>query len=116
MNSESKFTARNVVLSLLGFIVLWAAVTDAWGYSSYLFSSENGVYYYGYISRLIWMLPAVLLISKDEYLTVSKRELLSRPLFNCEFLVVLSAIMLYSLVSMLITHKGFWINRDVPFC
>lgn len=115
LNLEPKIAARNVVLSLLGFIAFWVVVTDAWGYSSYLFSSDNGVYYYGYISRLVWVLPAVLLIGKNEYLTLSKKELLSRPRFDSQFVVVLSAILLYSLVSMFITHKGFWINRDVPF-
>ena len=111
---KPKITVRNVVLSLLGFIALWTVLTDAWGYSSYLFSSENGAYYYGYVSRLLWALPAVFLIVKSENLTLTKRELLSRPRFDGQFAAVLAAIMLYSLISMLITHKGFWINRDVP--
>lgn len=113
---KPKIAVRNVILSLLGFIALWAVVTDAWGYSSYLFSSDNGVYYYGYISRLVWALPAVLLIViKDDYLTLPKKELLSRPQFNRQFVSILEIFLLYSLISMLITHKGFWINRDVPF-
>ncbi len=116
LNLESKITVRNIILSLLGFIALWAVVTDAWGYSTYLFSSDNGVYYYGYISRLVWVLPAVLLIViKDDYLTLPKKELLSRPQFNRQFVSILEIFLLYSLLSMLITHKGFWINRDVPF-
>ena len=116
LNLESKITARNVVLSLFGFIILWAVVTDAWGYSSYLFSSDNGVYYYGYISRFVWVVPAVLLIGiKDDYLILPKKELLSRPQFSRQFVSILSIILLYSLISMFITHKGFWINRDVPF-
>ena len=112
---EQKTAARNVVLSLIGFIALWAVVTDAWGYSGYMFSSENGAYYYGYLSRLVWALPAVFLIGKSEYLTLSGRELFSRPKFDIRFSAVLKVILLYSLISMFITHKGFWINRDVPF-
>lgn len=48
---KEKIDTRGVVISLLGFILLWTVVTDAWGYSSYLFSSDNGTYFYGYISR-----------------------------------------------------------------
>ena len=107
LNLKPKITVRNVVLSLLGFIALWTVLTDAWGYSSYLFSSENGAYYYGYVSRLLWALPAVFLIVKSKNLTLTKRELLSRPRFDRQFAAVLAAIMLYSLISMLITHKGF---------
>ncbi len=41
----------SVVISLLAFILFWTVVTDAWGYSSYLFPSDNGTYFYGYVSR-----------------------------------------------------------------
>ena len=116
LNLEQKITARDVILSLLGFIALWTVVADAWGYSSYLFSSDHGVYYYGYISRFVWVMPAVLLIGiKDDYLALPKKELLSRPQFNRQFVSVLSIILLYSLISMFIIHKGLWINQDVPF-
>ena len=113
---EPKIAARNVVLSLLGFIALWAVVTDAWGYFSYLFSSDKCAYYYGYISRFAWAMPAVLLIGiKSDYLTLTKKELLPRPRFDSQFVSILLIILLYSLISMFIIHKGFWINRDVPF-
>lgn len=113
---EPKIAARNVVLSLLGFIALWAVVTDAWGYFSYLFSSDKCAYYYGYISRFAWAMPAVLLIGlKSDYLTLTKKELLSRPRFNRQFVSTCLIVLLYSLISMFIIHKGFWINRDVPF-
>ncbi|MCI8936742.1 MAG: hypothetical protein HFI44_07805 [Lachnospiraceae bacterium] len=48
---KKEFTPRGVVISLLGFILLWTVITDAWRYSSYLFPSDNGTFFYGYISR-----------------------------------------------------------------
>ena len=27
---------KTVILSLIGFVLLWAVVTDAWGYSSHI--------------------------------------------------------------------------------
>lgn len=113
---KKEITLRGVVLSLLGFILLWTVVTDAWGYSSYLFTSDNGAYFYGYISRFIWVLPAFfLIITKDDYLMLHRKELFSRPRINHQFAVVLSAILAYCLISMLAVHKEPWINREVPF-
>ncbi len=48
---KREITPRGVVISLVGFILLWTVVTDAWGYSSYLFPLDNGTYFYGYIIR-----------------------------------------------------------------
>lgn len=44
-----------------------------------------------------------------------RKELFSRPRFNRQFMFVLSAVLLYCLISMLVVHKGLWINREVPF-
>ena len=60
------------------FIALWAVVTDAWGYSSYLFSSDNGVYYYGYISRFVWEVPAVLLTVIKYFIAGCAEEIVFR--------------------------------------
>lgn len=109
-------TLLDVVISLLGFILLWTVVTDAWGYSSCLFLSDNGSYFYGYISRLVWVLPAIfLIITKDDCLMLHRKELLSRPRINRQFMVVFLAILLYCFISMLAVHKGLWINRTIPF-
>lgn len=113
---KREITPQGVVISLLGFILLWTAVTDAWGYSSYLFPSENGTYFYGYISRFFWALPAIFLIVRnDRCLLIHRKELFSRPRFHRQFLVVLLAILFYCLISMMIVHKRPWINRQVPF-
>ncbi len=116
MNLKREITPRCVVISLLGFILLWTAVTDAWGYSSYLFPADNGTYFYGYISRFFWVLPAIFLIAKyDKCLLLHRKELFSRPRFNGQLIAVLSAVLLYCLVSTLVAHKRFWINREIPF-
>lgn len=93
MSLKREIAPRGVVISLLGFILLWTVVTDAWGYSSYLFLSDNGTYFYGYISRFFWVLPAVfLIIVNDKCLLLHRKELFSRPQFNWKFIVVLLAI------------------------
>lgn len=113
---KREITPHGVVISLLGFILLWTVVTDAWGYSAYLFLSDNGTYFYGYISRFVWVLPAIfLIITKNECLMLHRKELFSRPRLDRPFVVVLSAILLYCLISMLTAHNGPWINREVPF-
>lgn len=116
MNLEREIAPRGVIISLLGFILLWTVVTDAWGYSTYLLPSDNGTYFYGYISRFFWVLPAIfLIVTNDRCLLLHKKELFSRPRFNCQFIVVLWAVLLYCLVSMFAVHKRLWINREVPF-
>lgn len=116
LNLKKEITPRGVVISLLGFILLWAVVTDAWGYSSYLFPSDNGTCFYGCISRLIWVLPAIfLIVTKDKYLMLHRKELFSRSRFNHQFVAFLLAILLYCLISMLAVHKELWMNREVTF-
>lgn len=43
---KREITPRGVVISLVGFILLWTVVADAWGYSSYLFPADNETYFY----------------------------------------------------------------------
>lgn len=60
---KSKLSVMHIILSLIGFIALWAIVTDAWGYSSYIFPNDTsgwGNYIYAYISRFIWIIPTVM--------------------------------------------------------
>ncbi len=106
-------TLRKTVLSLIGFVFLWAVVTDAWGYSAH-FRFRYGIYIYGYLSRLIWVIPAVYLILRySDSLRFSKKELFSRPVWNWPLAIVLTGSLLLVLVSMLVNHHGFWINPDV---
>lgn len=108
---------HKILLSLAGFLFLWTVVTDAWGYSEHFFHFRNGNDIYAYLSRLIWVLPAVLLIIRySNSLYFSKRELFSRPCFDKPLMIVVSLSSVYAVVTMLFIHKGFWFNRkaDLP--
>ncbi len=103
-------TFRSILLSLFGFVLLWAIVTDAWGYSSHL-AINGGSYIYAFLSRLIWVIPAFWLISRhSDFLRFSKNTLFSRPVWNRSFVIVLALSLLIPFVSMFVAHGGFWIN------
>lgn len=110
---NNQLSLRKILLSLVGFVFLWAIVTDAWGYSDYCFPFDNGDYLYAYLSRLIWVLPAIYLMiryGKNWYLN---RKRFVQPCFNKSLIIVLIISSLYVIGVMLINHKGFWFNRDV---
>jgi len=111
---EKRLSLRAIILSLLGFILLWAVVTDAWGYSDRFLGFYAGAYLYAVVSRLIWVLPAVLLIVRyRDCLYIGKRELFSRPCFDRLLVLVLIASSAVVVLTMLVRHKGFWLNREV---
>lgn len=113
MTMTKNSTLRKTVLSLIGFVFLWAVVTDAWEYSEH-FCFRYGTYVYGTLSRVIWVLPAVYLILRhSDSLRFSKKDLFSRPVWNWPLAIVLTGSLLFVLVSMLVNHHGFWINPDV---
>ena len=61
----ARMSKKKAVLPLIVSILLWAVVTDAWNYSGILFPAHMlsfGKYLYGYFSRILWMLPAILLL------------------------------------------------------
>ena len=81
-NRKTKLNFQTILLSLFGFVLLWAIVTDAWGYSSNL-TVNYGNYIYAVISRLIWVAPAIWLIYRySDSLTFDKQELFRRPVWN----------------------------------
>lgn len=106
-------TFSTILLSLFGFVLLWAVVTDAWGYSSH-FEINYGNYIYAYLSRLIWVAPAIWLITRHSAsLSISKNALFSRPVWNKHLAIVLIVSLIVPLVGMLVTHGGFWLNPTV---
>ena len=108
-------TLQEILLSLFGFVILWAVVTDAWGYSSYLHASY-GSYIYACLSRLIWVMSAIYLIIRySDSLNLSMNKLFSHPVLNKSFIIVLSASFLLAFGIMLANHEGFWINSEVNF-
>ena len=94
------------VFSMTGFILLWAVVTDAWNYSAHLFPAHihnTGTYLYGYFSRLLWMLPAFILIHRfDQNLFWTKTQLFSKPKPEPVFLAFIVLTTIYALVSMIL--------------
>jgi membrane protease YdiL (CAAX protease family) len=114
---KSKFSVKHIILSLIGLIILWAVVTDAWGYSSYIFPNDIGgwgKYIYAYISRFIWILPTVFLLWRySRKLTYDTKALFSRPKINRSLLIVILGSVVYCLFMRFVTHKGIWFNSDV---
>lgn len=93
-------TFQGILLSLFGFVLLWAVVTDAWGYSSHLVI-RYGNYFYASLSRLIWVAPAFWLILRySDSLTFDKRELFSRPVWNKSLVIVLIVPLVVSVAGM----------------
>lgn len=115
---HKQLTLRRILLSLVGFVILWAIVTDAWGYSDSYFQFNGGNYVYSYLSRLVWGLPAVYLVIRySDSLCINKKDLFSLPRFNKSLIVVLIVSAIYVICVMLVNHKGFWLNKNInlPF-
>lgn len=111
---KSELSLHKILISLVGFVLFWMVVTDAWGYSDSFFKFDSGNYIYAYLSRLIWVLPAVLLIIRySNSLCFSKRELFSRPCFNKSLMIVVIVSSASVVVTMLFYHKGFWFNSKI---
>lgn len=112
MNTE--LNVKKIILTLISFIVFWAIITDAWGYSKFIFNNNIGTYIYGYISRFIWILPAIFLIIRyNNNLKFKKDELFSRPVFNKSLIIDITISLVYIVIMMIINHKGFWFNSEI---
>ena len=110
---KSNTVLKTILLSLFGFVLLWAVVTDAWGYSSHL-TVTYGNYIYSYLSRMIWVSPAIwLIIRHSASLSCNGKELFSRPIFNKSLVIVLIAALVTTIAAMFINHGGFWLNPTV---
>lgn len=113
---EKRLSCKKIVFTLLGFVLFWTVVTDAWGYSDWIFgnvSRDAGKYIYGYLSRFIWAAPAVLLIIRySSQLKIQKSELYKHPKFNKPLMIALAISLGYVIAMMLINHKGFWFNTE----
>lgn len=113
---EKQLTCKKIIFTLLGFVMFWAAVTDAWGYSDWIFRNipnNNGTYFYGYFSRCIWAVPAILLIIKyNNQLKFQKGKLYKHLKFDKSLIIVILISLGYVVVVMLINHKGIWFNSE----
>ncbi len=113
---DAKKQKQFAVLSMTGFIALWAVVTDAWNYSAILFPArilELCKYLYGYLSRIVWMLPAFLLIRRfDESLFWSRKQLFSKPKTEPVFMAFIGFTTIYAFISMGINHHSWHITGE----
>ena len=114
---KKELNYKYIVLTLVGFIILWSIITNAWGYSDYIFKNDFsgiGSYFYGYISRFIWVLPAILLIIRhSNELKIKKNELFSQPKFNKSLISAIIISSAYVVIMMLLNHKGLWFNNEI---
>lgn len=114
---EKELNSKKIVLTLIGFVVYWAIITNAWGYSDYIFTDDPnsiGTYVYGYVSRFVWVTPAILLIIKyNSKLKYNKNELFSRPKLNTSLVLVITISLACVVIGMLINHKGLWFNDEI---
>ena len=70
---KEKQSLAFILLTLFGFVLLWAVVTDAWGYSSNL-AFNYGKQVYALLSRLFWVFPAICLIKRhSDSLSIGKK-------------------------------------------
>lgn len=114
---EKQLNCKKIILTLLGFVVFWAIVTDAWGYSDYIFRNDPhniGSYVYGYLSRCIWVIPAILLIIRySDKLGLHKHELYQHAKLDKPLMIVTAISVFSVMVGMLIKHKGIWFNSEI---
>ena len=84
----------SALLSMAGFIVLWAIVTDAWNYSACLFPADRyrfGKYLYAYFSRI---------------------QLFSMPKAESVFLAFLALTTAYALAAMAVNYGSWHMTRE----
>lgn len=115
----AQMSKKKALLTMIGFILLWAVVTDAWNYSGILFPAHMlsfGKYLYGYFSRILWMLPAVLLLCGFERnLSWDRKQLFSRPKPEPVFLAFMALTTIYALTSMAMNHHSWHMtNENLP--
>lgn len=108
---------KRIHLSLIGSVILWAAVTNAWNYSDFLFRGMPdgwGGYLYGYLSRLAWSLPFILLIVKNAgRIWLPAKELFALKVHWPSFLLVFAAATGYAVAGMFANHGGIWLNPHI---
>lgn len=113
---KKQLSCIRIVFTLLGFVIFWTVLTDAWGYSDRMFGNNFhniGTYIYGYFSRCIWVIPAILLIIKyNNQLKFPKCELYKSLKFYKLLIIVVAISLGYVVIGMLINHKGFWFNSQ----
>ena len=113
---KSKKQTLLAVLSLTGFIILWMLITDAWDHSALLFPVQLlpiRKYLYGYLSRIIWMIPALILIRRfDKNLYWSRTQIFSKPKAEPVFAVFMVLTTVYALTLMVINYHAWHVTSE----
>lgn len=113
---KSKKQTLLAVLSMMGFIALWTLVTDAWNHSALLFPMQLisiREYLYAYFSRIIWMIPALILIRRfDKNLYWSRKQIFSKPKAEPVFIVFMVLTTVYALMLMAINYHSWHITSE----
>ena len=108
-----------VIISLIMTIVLWAIVTDAWGYSRLLFAAQSGSwtsYAYGFVSRFVWAIPAIFLLRLyTREVPVTLKQLFKNKPHMKSLLVTVAVVVIYNFGAMLVQHGGLWMNPSFSF-
>lgn len=108
---------NKIHLSLLISIIIWAVITDAWNYSAFLFlgmGSDWGSYIYGYLSRITWSIPFIILVvKKSGCVRVPAKELFAFKVHWPSFLLAFTATTGYIITGMLVNHGMIWLNPQI---
>ncbi|MDO4554516.1 MAG: CPBP family intramembrane metalloprotease [Lachnospiraceae bacterium] len=112
---KNRFSLITVFYSLLGSILLWAVVTNAWGYTNFFHASSDSwlVYIFDFCCRFIWAMPAILLLFKyrQEIPTTLKQLFTNKPQMK-PFIISVMIIAIYNVAGMFFNHGEVWINPD----
>lgn len=110
---KKDLTLKGIILSLLGFVLFWIVLTDAWGHSS-VFDIGCAKYIYAYICRVIWVIPGFVLIHLySGSLTYSMKELFARPGWSKLTIIVFTLSALAAAFVMLYKYHGVWVNPNM---
>lgn len=111
---QGRLTVPKIILSLLFFTVLWAAVTDAWGISFLLFGPERTVWQkfaYDIMCRIVWILPVFYLFRRyGTDLPLRLEDQFRNKVDAKLFLIFFTLFTLYALVVMFVGFGHFRIN------
>ncbi|GLB28582.1 hypothetical protein LAD12857_05050 [Lacrimispora amygdalina] len=112
-----KLNKKKVHILLFCAAILWAIVTDAWGYSSLLFGNMDndwGKSLYGIISRGIWCIPFMFLIVKcDDIIPIGFKDLFSNKCHWKSIIIIFLVNTIYIMAAMYVNHGDFWVNHDI---
>ncbi len=113
--SRKVFIYGSLVLSVL----FWAVLSDAWGYSKHFLTglpNDWNRYVYGYISRLIWVMPFLFLVVKEKQEeAVPPKDVFAFHFHWKSLSLTFGIITICVLCEMFFVHGGWWVNPGVIF-